>query len=134
MAVTFTFGIAGVILPWRPIFNEADMRVYRVSFYIALACTGTMPLAQLIYQHGAGWTAGFYAPILKSLLAYLFGATLYAMQVPEKFWPGCFDWVGGSHNIFHVMVVAGIVFHWYAMHDLFHTAWDLSGGVEMLAK
>ena len=124
MSVTGIFGIAGVILPWKPVFNRADMRVWRVIFYLTLGATGTFPMAQLFIERGVGWTLFFYAPVVKSIAVYLFGATVYALQVPEKWMPGCFDWVGGSHNIFHVMVVAGIVFHWYAMHDLFHAAWD----------
>ncbi|TGZ79822.1 HlyIII-domain-containing protein [Ascodesmis nigricans] len=128
MGLTLLFGITGVILPWRPIFNEADMRVYRVAFYICLAATGTAPLAQLMLTRGVEWTAAFYLPILKSLAVYLVGATVYALQVPERWWPGAFDWVGGSHNIFHVMVVAGIVFHWVAMQDLFRRAWGAFEG------
>jgi adiponectin receptor len=123
MSATFLFGIAGVILPWRPIFNRADMRVYRVAFYVSLAATGMLPMVQLCFTRGTVWVALFYGPVFKSVLVYLIGATFYACQVPERWFPGCFDWVGGSHNIFHCMVVCGILFHWYAMHDLFHLAW-----------
>ncbi|KAL7276854.1 inc metabolism membrane protein [Rhizina undulata] len=124
MSITILFGIAGVILPWRPVFNRADMRIWRVAFYVALGATGTIPMIQLSLTRGIQWTAMFYLPILKSILVYLTGATIYAMQVPEKFYPGCFDWVGGSHNIWHVCVLGGILFHWHAMHDLFHTAFE----------
>ncbi|KAI5779494.1 hemolysin-III related-domain-containing protein [Geopyxis carbonaria] len=124
MIITLVFGIAGVVLPWRPIFNRADMRVYRVAFYVTLGATGTLPMIQLSWTRGIAWVGYFYLPVLKSIAVYLFGATVYALQVPEKFYPGMFDWVGGSHNIFHCMVVCGILFHWYAMHDLFHRAWE----------
>lgn len=56
------------------------------------------------------------------ILVYLCGACIYAAQVPEKYYPGCFDWIGGSHNIWHACVLGGILFHWHAMHDLFHVA------------
>lgn len=124
MSFTCIFGIAGVILPWRPSFNRADMRVYRVLFYVSLAATGCLPVIQLSLTKGLGWVGLFYLPILKSVLVYIIGATIYALQIPERWSPGCFDWVGGSHNIFHCMVVCGILFHWYAMHDLFHLAWS----------
>jgi adiponectin receptor len=48
------------------------------------------------------------------------------MQVPERFYPGFFDWFGGSHNIWHVCVLGGILFHWHAMHDLFHNAFAMA--------
>lgn len=98
MSITLLFGLGGVILPWRPIFNRADMRVWRVMFYIALGATGTLPFGQLIWMRGATWTLMFYLPVLKSIIVYLAGATIYALQVPERYYPGCFDWVGGSHN------------------------------------
>lgn len=123
MTFTCFFGIAGVILPWRPIFNRADMRVYRVAFYVTLGATGAFPMIQLSFTKGPGWVGLFYLPVLKSVLVYLIGATFYALQIPERWYPGCFDWFGGSHNIFHCMVVCGILFHWYAMHELFHRAW-----------
>jgi adiponectin receptor len=123
MTCTCLFGMAGVILPWRPTFNRADMRVWRVAFYVTLGATGTFPMIQLSLTKGFGWVVLFYMPVVKSVLVYLVGAVFYAMQIPERWYPGCFDWIGGSHNIFHCMVVCGILFHWYAMHDLFHLAW-----------
>lgn len=122
MTATCLFGISGVILPWQPIFNRADMRVYRVVFYATLGATGAFPVIQLCLTRGPAWVGLFYAPVLKSVAVYLVGAVFYALQIPERWYPGCFDWVGGSHNIFHCMVVCGILFHWYAMHDLFHLA------------
>lgn len=125
MTATCLFGLAGVILPWRPAFNRADMRVFRVAFYVALGATGAVPMIQLSSTKGIAWVWAFYLPVFKSVLVYLVGATFYALQIPERWNPGCFDWVGGSHNIFHCMVVCGILFHWYAMHDLFHRAWQM---------
>jgi len=122
ITITLIFGIAGVVLPWRPVFNRADMRGYRVVFYVSLGATGAIPMIQLTYTRGLWWTIMFYLPILKSIIVYLCGATIYALQVPEKYYPGCFDWVGGSHNWWHICVLGGILFHWYAMHDLFQKA------------
>lgn len=126
MGITFMLGVAGMILPWQPTFNRADMRIWRVIFYVSLGATGFIPMFQLTYMHGAEWTMAFYMPIVKSIIAYLCGATIYAMQVPEKFWPGCFDWIGGSHNIWHMCVLGGILFHWHAMNDLFHVAIEMA--------
>lgn len=67
MAITFLFGIAGAILPWKPAFNRADMRVWRVVFYVTLGATGTIPMIQLSWTRGAQWTAFFYLPVLKSV-------------------------------------------------------------------
>ncbi|KAI5811489.1 hemolysin-III related-domain-containing protein [Peziza echinospora] len=126
MSLTFFLGIAGMVLPWKPTFNKADMRIWRVVFYVSLGATGCFPMFQLIYTRGLDWTMSFYLPIVKSILAYSLGACIYAAQVPEKYYPGCFDWIGGSHNIWHACVLGGILFHWHAMHDLFHMAFELA--------
>ena len=122
MTLTVTLGIAGVILPWRESFNRADMAWARVAFYVSLAATGFAPVIQLNLTRGVAWTFYFYAPVTKSILVYLTGAIIYASQVPEKWWPGLFDYAGGSHNIWHLAVLAGILFHYTAMMEFFQGA------------
>ena len=122
MTLTAVLGITGAILPWRESFNRADMAWFRVTFFVTLAVIGFAPVLQLNYTRGAEWTYYFYAPITKSMIVYFTGALIYANQVPEKWWPGTFDYVGGSHNIWHVAVVFGILFHYVAMMDFFQGA------------
>jgi adiponectin receptor len=122
MTLTAILGIAGAILPWRESFNRADMAWFRVTFFVTLAVTGFAPVLQLNYTRGAEWTFYFYAPIAKSMMVYFTGALIYASQVPEKWWPGSFDYIGCSHNIWHVAVVFGIIFHYIAMMEFFQGA------------
>jgi adiponectin receptor len=122
IGVTALFGIGGTILPWHPTFNKADLAWVRVSFYVLLAATGLFPTFQVAFTRGAASAAYFYSPIIKSLLVYLCGAVLYAMKVPEKWFPGAFDYVGGSHNIWHLAVLGGILFHYIAMQEFFAQA------------
>jgi adiponectin receptor len=122
LSTTSILGIAGVILPWNPTFNRYDMAWLRVTFYCSLVMTGCFPFFQLIYVRGWDWTAFFLAPIVKSLVVYFAGAILYANKIPECWFPGMFDYVGGSHNIWHVAVLAGILFHYFAMQEFFAKA------------
>ena len=122
MTLTGILGIAGSILPWRPAFNRADMSTFRVAFYVTLALTGFAPAVQLTFTRGSAWSFYFYAPIVKSVLVYFLGAIVYAMKIPEKWCPGVFDYVGGSHNIWHFAVLGGILFHYSAMTELFNGA------------
>ncbi|OJD17056.1 hypothetical protein ACJ73_08829 [Blastomyces percursus] len=128
IVTTSTLGIAGVILPWHPTFNRADMAWARVAFYVTLAATGFAPIAQLSLTRSLGWSLYFYAPLLKSLAVYLLGAMIYASQIPERWLPGFFDYIGGSHNIWHVAVLGGILFHYTAMQDLFTGAFIRAEG------
>ena len=122
MTLTFALGIAGTILPWHPTFNRADMAWARVAFYVSLGATGFAPVIQLNITRGPEWSFYFYAPVAKSLVVYILGSMIYAAQIPEKWFPGCFDYFGGSHNIWHMAVLGGILFHYMAMHDFFHSA------------
>jgi adiponectin receptor len=122
MLVTGLLGVGGVILPWHPTFNRADMAFMRVMFYSTLALTGFLPFGQLAYSRGIAWAQYFYAPIVKSLLVYMTGACLYASKVPERWCPGWFDYVGCSHNIWHLAVLGGIVCHYFAMQSMFTSA------------
>ncbi|KAJ0423878.1 putative IZH family channel protein [Aspergillus carlsbadensis] len=126
--LTMSLGIGGVILPWHPTFNRADFAWIRVAFYVTLALTGFAPLAQLTYTRGFAWCLYFYAPVMKSILVYFVGACVYASQVPERWSPGLFDYFGGSHNIWHLAVLGGILFHYLAMQDLFANAFQRAKG------
>ena len=107
ISITLSLGLAGVVLPWHRSFNRADLAWARVSYYVTLAATGFAPIAQLSYSRGLAWALYFYAPIVKSISVYLLGACIYASQIPERWCPGLFDYVGGSHNIWHLAVLGG---------------------------
>lgn len=119
IVMTSSLGIAGVILPWHPTFNRIDMAWARVAFYVSLALTGFAPIVQLSFTRGFFWCLYFYLPVIKSVMVYMVGALIYASQIPERWRPGFFDYVGGSHNIWHLAVLGGILFHYFAMQDLF---------------
>ncbi|CAK7239893.1 MAG: inc metabolism membrane protein [Sporothrix thermara] len=122
MSMTALLGLGGVILPWHPFFNRADMAWARVAFYVGLAMTGFVPVLQIIFTRGTSFVWEFYLPITKSLLVYLTGACVYASKVPERWWPGMFDYIGGSHNLWHLAVLGGILFHYSAMQEFFSNA------------
>lgn len=123
---TAILGVGGVIVPWHPFFNRVDMSWLRVAFYLALGATGFAPVVQLNLTRGAAWSWFFYAPVLKSVVVYVAGAFIYALKLPEKLLPGWFDYFGASHNIWHIAVLGGILFHYTAMQSLFSGAFQRS--------
>ncbi|KAH8591405.1 hemolysin-III family protein [Bisporella sp. PMI_857] len=122
MTLTAALGIGGVILPWHPTFNRSDMAWARVAFYVTLGATGFSPALQLSLTRGGALE--FYAPIAKSLVVYVLGAVIYASQIPERWFPGAFDYIGGSHNLWHFAVLGGILFHYAAMQEFFTGAFE----------
>ena len=130
---TAVLGLGGVIVPWHPFFNRADMSWARVAFYVTLGATGFAPVVQLNLTRGAAWSYYFYAPVMKSVAVYLVGAIIYALKMPEKLVPGWFDYFGGSHNIWHFAVLGGILFHYSAMYEMFSGAFERAQSECMLA-
>ncbi|KAF1815162.1 adiponectin receptor protein 1 [Eremomyces bilateralis CBS 781.70] len=124
MLSTAVLGLAGTILPWHPTFNRNELAWVRVLFYSSLACTGFFPAIHIALTRGARWALYFYGPLSTSLAAYLAGAILYAAKIPERFWPGTFDYLGASHNIWHIAVVCGIMAHYAAMVGFFEKAFQ----------
>lgn len=104
MTATALLGIAGTILPWHPTFNGQNMAWLRVGFFIGLGATGFMPVFQIILTRGSAWAYEFYldSNLVKSLLVYVLGACVYASKVPERWFPGAFDFFGNAHNLWHV--------------------------------
>ena len=56
------------------------------------------------------------------------GAFVYASKVPERWCPGMFDYFGGSHNLWHIAVLGGILFHYTAMQEFFSQAFRRAEG------
>ncbi|KAI6785703.1 uncharacterized protein J7T54_006037 [Emericellopsis cladophorae] len=128
MSLSAFLGLGGVIMPWHPKFNGPDMAWARVAFFVGLALTGFMPMLQLSWTHSVEFVYDFYSPIFKSLFVYLAGAVVYASKIPERWCPGCFDYFGGSHNLWHAAVLGGILFHYTAMQQFFASAFDRAEG------
>lgn len=122
ITATALLGVGGVILPWHPRFNGADMAWARVAFYVGLGATGALPILQISLTRGTVFVWEFYSPILKSLFVYILGAVVYASKIPERWFPGMFDYFGGSHNLWHIAVLGGILFHYTAMQAFFADA------------
>lgn len=128
MMATMMLGVAGVVLPWNPTFNKAEMAWVRVGFFIGLGATGFLPILQLSFSRGSQFVWTFYSPIAKSMLVYVAGAFVYASKVPERWCPGMFDYFGGSHNLWHIAVLGGILFHYSAMQEFFSLAFQRAQG------
>jgi len=48
-----------------------------------------------------------FVPVFFAYLCFGTGMVLYLTRIPERFWPGAFDILGTSHQIWHVLVVVG---------------------------
>ncbi|KAI8999742.1 hemolysin-III related-domain-containing protein [Gaertneriomyces semiglobifer] len=107
-------GVATLIMCLSPHFTTPHYRVFRTSMFIALGLSGTLPFLHSLYLHGYSVTTTATSASNLFLMGFLYilGAVIYASRVPERWYPGSFDYWGHSHQIFHCLVVAAAWVHW----------------------
>lgn len=120
-------GIATVLVSLLPVFQSPEFRVVRASLFFGMGFSGAAPILHKLIifwdQPEALHTTGY--EILMGLL-YGLGALVYATRIPERWMPGKFDIAGHSHQLFHVLVVAGAFTHYRA--GLVYLKWrDIEG-------
>jgi len=93
----------------RPSFRQPAYRTMRFLMYVFL---GTSLFAPIFHgAHRYGWTRLEAMMDLESYLGLAVvnfsGAAVYAMRIPERWFPGTFDILGMSHNWMHLLVLTG---------------------------
>ncbi|KAI6652764.1 hypothetical protein LOD99_4150 [Oopsacas minuta] len=95
-------------------FRRRDYRKVRPTMFILLGLTGIIPICHIISMRGFTEVFDRYALHWLCMMAfcYIFGAFIYSMRIPERFFPGKFDIFAHSHQIFHMFVIFGIISHY----------------------
>ena len=93
----------------RPKFRQPAYRTMRFLMYLFL---GTSLFAPVFHgAHLYGWARLEEMMGLESYLGLAVvnfsGAAVYAMRIPERWFPGRFDIIGMSHNWMHILVLTG---------------------------
>ncbi|KAF9621153.1 hypothetical protein IFM89_016647 [Coptis chinensis] len=108
-------GIATILVSLLPVFQTPEFRSVRASLFFGMGLSGAVPILHklILFRHQpeALHTTGY--EILMGLW-YGLGALVYATRIPERWKPGKFDIAGHSHQLFHVLVVAGAYTHYRA--------------------
>ncbi|KNC49610.1 progestin and adipoQ receptor family member 3 [Thecamonas trahens ATCC 50062] len=88
----------------------------RLGMYGMLAGLAVVPISHWVYLHG--WAAEEVSLILGRMLMVFFwlgvAAVIYVTQIPERWFPGTFDYFGHSHMIWHA--IAAWIF-WYHLNS-----------------
>ncbi|CAG2103473.1 unnamed protein product [Medioppia subpectinata] len=101
--------ISIVISMWDK-FSEPKFRPLRVGVFLVFGLSNVVPgihWAIVLESHLIG---SFLLFILQGML-YVIGAALYAIRIPERFFPGKCDYWFQSHQIFHILVVTAAIVH-----------------------
>lgn len=111
-------------MPW---FLAPGFRAARLAMFLSLAAFAIFPIFHLIIYYGfwsenvQSWLPG----MVRMGALYLIGGAMYAARFPEAWFPGKFDIVASSHQLFHTCVVLAAyswydsqmaMFHWRSTH------------------
>ncbi|KAJ1780714.1 hypothetical protein LPJ59_007210 [Coemansia sp. RSA 2399] len=114
LTLVFALGALTVVLVMTPHFGTPEYRPIRVVIFVALGISIVIPAIHAYWLFG--WEYILHAIQVPYTVAmgatYILGGTIYGARVPERWWPGRFDYWLHSHQIFHVFVVVAAVFHY----------------------
>jgi len=99
-------GCVGLVLGFLPVFSTPRFRVPRTLFYIIFGCFAIFPVPHLSILNQM---KDFYPVILAEILMgslYIIGAVFYSTRIPERWYPGKFDFGCSSHVIWHFFTIA----------------------------
>lgn len=108
-----TIGLGCMTVSIFPHFRTPKWRPFRAAMFVGMGLSAVFPVIHGLQLYGLELMArqiGLWWLLLQGML-YILGAGIYAARVPERVWPGRFDIVGHSHQIFHVLVVCAAVAH-----------------------
>ncbi|XP_044762754.1 adiponectin receptor protein isoform X1 [Coccinella septempunctata] len=120
LSIVCALGLTSIIVSLWDKFSEPEWRPFRAAVFMTFGLSGVVPAIHFglmegwfnhLSQKSLGWL------ILMGIL-YIIGAMMYALRVPERFFPGKFDIWLHSHQIFHVFVLGGALVHYHGISEM----------------
>ncbi|KAH3820040.1 adiponectin receptor protein-like [Dreissena polymorpha] len=120
MVLTFSLGTACITVSLWDKFSEPRFRPLRAGVFIAFGLSGVIPALHIVIKYGFWWAVNKASLGWLSLMAmlYIVGAIIYAVRIPERFFPGKFDIWFQSHQIFHMFVLAAAFVHYHGITEI----------------
>lgn len=119
IGLVMLFLLVNTYLHTKPDFLHPQWRGRRVVLYCCLVLFGILPASHWYVLMG-GWSnlvVQMFIP--KLIVTYglgFLGVLLYVSKLPERLYPGYFDYVGCSHQLWHVVVLCALLwFHQTAL-------------------
>lgn len=117
LSIVVFLGIMAVIVSTFDSFAGPRFRPLRAGVFITFGLSGIAPATH--YGVVNGWQKSLDEAALGWLILmgilYITGALLYALRIPERFFPGKVDIWFHSHQIFHCFVIAGAFVHYHGL-------------------
>lgn len=120
LTVVVVLGLASIIMSLWDKFSEPRLRPLRAGVFMGFGLSGVVPAVH--YGIMEGWSNQVSKSSLGWLvlmgLLYILGAVIYALRVPERYFPGKCDIWFQSHQIFHVLVLAAAFVHYHGISEM----------------
>ncbi len=110
--------VMGIYVSWSETFSKPGYHWLRAGLFIGIGLFGGIPLPHAWYMLGVDRSWPVMWPLLLMGALYIGGALLYAMHIPERWFPGKLNHFGHSHFLFHLFVVAASLTHLWNVHRL----------------
>ncbi|MCQ2815685.1 MAG: hemolysin III family protein [archaeon] len=115
-----TFGIIVFFMSLREEFYKNSYRTFRGILFLTMGLSAAIPIIHLAIT---GFDGEGKPRILFWYIGgacYVIGTIIYIKRFPECLCPGLFDYIGASHQIFHMCVVGGVITHYIGSLDAFY--------------
>lgn len=108
-------GLICIVLTFIPTFHKSKFKIYRVFMFASLIVACICPIIHRILIKDREEIYDFFIELEYYILSIVFcilGAIFFVSKFPEKHYPGKFDKILSSHQIFHIFsILAGIVMY-----------------------
>ncbi|XP_024000437.2 adiponectin receptor protein 2 [Salvelinus sp. IW2-2015] len=120
LVVVCILGVSAIIVSQCDFFAKPQYRGVRAGVFVGLGLSGVVPTLHFVITEGLlrATTMGQMGWLLLMATLYISGACIYAARIPERFFPGKCDIWFHSHQLFHVLVVAGAFVHFHGVSNL----------------
>ena len=118
-----TFGLGTFLYSLTDDFNKPQRRTLRGILFLIFGLSAGVPILHMAFF---GYTIEGYNPDAIFInwylggISYVVGTFFYILRFPEKSFPRIFDYFGASHQIFHVLVFFGALFHFIGSLDAYN--------------
>ena len=109
MIVTLS-SLITLAITFHPKGNSPSCRKVRGIIYIINGLAAGDPFFAGFFLDFDAKGLFFYYWMIGGIL-YITGALIYILRIPERFKPKTFDYIGQSHNLFHIFVLIAAFVH-----------------------
>lgn len=120
LSVVIVLGITAVVVSLWDKFGTPKYRPLRVGVFTGFGLSGVIPAVHYIYSKGliSAFSHASFGWLCLMAFLYILGAALYALRVPERWFPGKCDILFHSHQLFHILVIAAAFVHYHGITEM----------------